>query len=183
MGPQGAPHMGPQTAHHRGPQKGPYGGPQGGPQGGPHWGSRMHEASGKRGVSLSNHGWHVEAEMLPADFSLLPTTYMLQWQLLETEETPEGVPSSTAAAAAAAAAAERRHLEDTAPEESDADLRLHLQASSDVSRLCSQPCPESSSCAITERLDGFAVLGCRCAWGFVGAACEVEFGCSIPQRL
>lgn len=38
----------------------------------------------------------------------------------------------------------------------------------------SQPCPEFGSCAITDRVDGFAVLGCRCAYGFGGATCGAE---------
>ena len=37
-----------------------------------------------------------------------------------------------------------------------------------------QPCPPRGSCAITDRLDGFALFGCRCSYGFAGADCETE---------
>lgn len=101
----------------------------GGLSGGP----LFQKTAGKtRAASLGGHPWRVEAQLLPPDFNFLPTTYLLQWQLLETEETPD------AALFSAEAETPTTYMEEIVPDVSDADLRLHLRASSDVTRLCSE---------------------------------------------
>ncbi|OEH73919.1 hypothetical protein cyc_03519 [Cyclospora cayetanensis] len=109
--------------------------------------------------------WIFKSEILPPDFDMLPTTYLLQWQLLEGENYART--SSTNPLS--------RAQKTTVPMQSDADVSLHVVAASDVSSLCSKHCPPRGSCAITGRLDGFAVFGCRCAYGFTGADCESEY--------
>lgn len=55
-----------------------------------------------------------------------------------------------------------------------AAARMHALLAAGCMHLLLQPCPEQGACAITDRLDGFAVFGCRCAYGFGGENCEAE---------
>ncbi|KAL8432887.1 hypothetical protein ACSSS7_004290 [Eimeria intestinalis] len=125
---------------------------------------------------LGSSSWTFTEEVLPASWDWQPTTYVLQWQLMEAARTEEQhqlegrLERPTVHKAGS----------DTQP--SDADVFIHLVASSDVSKLCSQPCPDMSSCSATESIDGFTVFGCRCAYGYTGATCEYE-SVSVWLRL
>ncbi|KAL8453770.1 hypothetical protein Emed_000711 [Eimeria media] len=127
-------------------------------------------------ASLGSSSWTLTEEMLPPAWDWQPTTYVLQWRLLEATRVEEqqelqGTLKQT-----------KLHEADSDTEPSDADVFIHLVASSDVSKFCSQPCPDMSSCSSTESIDGFTVFGCRCAYGYAGATCEYE-SASVWLRL
>ncbi|KAL8448601.1 hypothetical protein Emag_003916 [Eimeria magna] len=127
-------------------------------------------------TSLGSSSWTLTQEMLPAAWDWQPTTYVLRWQLLEAARTEvqkdlKGMSKQT-----------KLHEADSDTQPSDADVFIHLVASSNVSKFCSQPCPDMSSCSATESIDGFTVFGCRCAYGYTGATCEYE-SASVWLRL
>ncbi|KAL8273012.1 hypothetical protein Esti_003065 [Eimeria stiedai] len=130
----------------------------------------------KEVASLGSSSWTLTEEMLPAAWDWQPTTYVLQWQLLEAatreeQQELEGRLKQTPL-----------HKADSDTQLSDADVYIHLVASTNVSKFCSQPCPVMSSCTATESIDGFTVFGCRCAFGYTGATCEYE-SASVWLRL
>ncbi|KAL8433456.1 hypothetical protein Efla_001274 [Eimeria flavescens] len=127
--------------------------------------------------SLGGGSWTLTAEMIPPQWDWYPTTYVLKWRLLEAERN-ELDPQETGSLPSD----KENENEDSSAQISAADVWVRLVAFSDFSAFCSQQCPPTSSCSITERLAGFAIFGCRCAYGLTGSSCEYE-AISVWLRL
>lgn len=85
-------------------------------------------------TSLGSRAWTYKGELLPADWNWQPTTYLLQWRLLESPKSED---------------ASLKAEGETVWHKSDADVWLRLAASSEMSAFCNEVRRTAYSCCHT----------------------------------